>query len=132
MPRRSGDRFAFPGVTQSRTARSVASRARAGAATIPRCGRALLARRHNPHLAKGVVRGEALFERYGHGKAIVLARFIPIIRTVLNPLAGILSLPTKTFTLGQVSGGLLWNAAGHSSRSSPSWWMDRNRKKSSM
>ncbi|WP_211771527.1 DedA family protein [Kutzneria sp. CA-103260] len=73
-----------------------------------RGGRALLARSRNPHLAKGVVRAEELFQRYGHGRAIVLARFIPIVRTVLNPLAGILSVPTRTFTLWQVLGGLLW------------------------
>jgi membrane-associated protein len=74
-----------------------------------RGGRALLARSKNPHLAKGVVRAEALFERYGYGKAIVLARFIPIVRTVLNPLAGILSVPAKVFTLWQVLGGLVWS-----------------------
>ena len=73
-----------------------------------RGGRALLARSANPHLAKGVVRAEEMFERYGHGKAIVLARFIPIVRTVLNPLAGILSVPVKAFTGWQVLGGLLW------------------------
>jgi membrane-associated protein len=74
-----------------------------------RGGRPLLARSRNPHLAKGVVRAEEMFERYGHGKAIVLARFIPIVRTVLNPLAGILSVPTKVFTLWQVLGGLAWS-----------------------
>jgi membrane-associated protein len=73
-----------------------------------RGGRALLARSRNPHLAKGVARAEEMFERYGHGKAIVLARFVPVVRTVLNPLAGILSVPTKVFTLWQVLGGLLW------------------------
>ena len=73
-----------------------------------RGGRALLARSRNPHLAKGIVRAEEMFQRYGHGKAIVLARFIPIVRTVLNPLAGILSVPVKTFTLWQALGGLLW------------------------
>lgn len=73
-----------------------------------RGGRALLARSSNPHLAKGIVRAEEMFERYGHGKAIVLARFIPIVRTVLNPLAGILAVPTKVFAVWQVLGGLLW------------------------
>ncbi|EWM10451.1 membrane-associated protein [Kutzneria sp. 744] len=73
-----------------------------------RGGRALLARSHNTHLAKGIARAEEMFERYGHGKAIVLARFIPIVRTVLNPVAGVLSIPTKVFTLWQVVGGLVW------------------------
>jgi membrane-associated protein len=73
-----------------------------------RGGRALLARSSNPHLARGIVRAEEMFERYGHGKAIMLARFIPIVRTVLNPLAGILAVPTRVFTVWQVLGGLLW------------------------
>jgi membrane-associated protein len=73
-----------------------------------RGGRALLARSKNRQLAHGVERAEAMFTRYGHGKAIVLARFIPIVRTVLNPLAGILSVPAKEFALWQVVGGLVW------------------------
>lgn len=74
-----------------------------------RGGRTLLARARNPHLHRGIDRAEELFTRYGHGKAIVLARFIPVVRTVLNPLAGILAVPTRTFTLWQVIGGALWS-----------------------
>jgi membrane-associated protein len=73
-----------------------------------RGGRALLARSGNRHLHRGVARAEVLFSRYGHAKAIVLARFIPVVRTVLNPLAGILAVPSRTFTVWQVLGGLLW------------------------
>ena len=47
--------------------------------------------------------------RYGTGKAIVLARFIPLVRTVLNPLAGTVGVPVATFTAWQVAGGLLWS-----------------------
>jgi membrane-associated protein len=50
-----------------------------------------------------------LLDRYGQGKAIVLARFIPVVRTVLNPLAGALDVPTRTFTIWQVAGGLVWS-----------------------
>ncbi|MET7998069.1 DedA family protein [Amycolatopsis sp. NPDC005232] len=74
-----------------------------------RGGRALLARTGNKHLHGGIARAEELFTRYGHAKAIVLARFIPVVRTVLNPLAGILEVPARTFTLWQVLGGLLWS-----------------------
>ncbi|MFL6121276.1 DedA family protein [Actinophytocola sp.] len=73
-----------------------------------RGGRPLLARTRNPHLHRGVERAEELLNRYGHAKAIVLARFIPILRTVLNPLAGILAVPARSFTIWQVLGGLLW------------------------
>lgn len=73
-----------------------------------RGGRALLARSGNRHLHRGMARAEELFGRYGHAKAIVLARFVPVVRTVLNPLAGILAVPARTFTLWQVLGGLVW------------------------
>jgi membrane-associated protein len=39
----------------------------------------------------------------------VLARFIPVVRTVLNPMAGALEVPTRTFTIWQVAGGLIWS-----------------------
>jgi membrane-associated protein len=55
-----------------------------------------------------VTKAEETIEHYGVGKAIVLARFIPIVRTFLNPLVGAGDLPTRTFTLWNVVGGLLW------------------------
>ena len=74
-----------------------------------RGGTALVARVRNRHLHAGLERADTLFTRYGHAKAIVLARFIPVVRTVLNPLAGILAVPTRTFTLWQIVGGLVWS-----------------------
>lgn len=74
-----------------------------------RGGTALVARVRNRHLHAGLERADVLFARYGHAKALVLARFIPVVRTVLNPLAGILAVPTKVFTLWQVVGGLVWS-----------------------
>jgi membrane-associated protein len=38
----------------------------------------------------------------------VLARFIPLVRTVLNPLAGTVGVPARVFTVWQVAGGLVW------------------------
>jgi membrane-associated protein len=73
-----------------------------------RGGQALLRRTKNRHLHQDVDRAATLFGRYGAGKAIVLARFIPVIRTVLNPLAGTISVPLGTFTRWQVLGGLVW------------------------
>ncbi|MFJ9011202.1 DedA family protein [Streptomyces canus] len=82
--------------------------AQAGYPIGRRGGRALLARSRNRHLAEGVARAEELLARYGHGKAIVLARFVPVVRTVLNPLAGIAQVPARTFPLWQIAGGLAW------------------------
>jgi membrane-associated protein len=73
-----------------------------------RGGRALLARSRARKLHEGAARAEELLARYGHAKAVVLARFVPVVRTVLNPLAGALDVPVRVFTLWQVVGGLVW------------------------
>jgi membrane-associated protein len=74
-----------------------------------RAGPPLLSSQQRPRLRQALVRGQEALERYGPGKAIVLARFIPIVRTVLNPLAGVLGVPARTFTLWQIAGGLVWS-----------------------
>ncbi|MEU9154739.1 DedA family protein [Streptomyces sp. NPDC048417] len=74
-----------------------------------KAGGALLARSRSRRLHEGVKHAEELLERYGYAKAIVLARFVPVVRTVLNPMAGALEVPVRTFTLWQVVGGLLWS-----------------------
>ncbi|MFE2324396.1 DedA family protein [Streptomyces sp. NPDC059385] len=73
-----------------------------------RAGPALLARSRSGKLREGAARAEELLGKYGHAKAIVLARFVPVVRTVLNPLAGALNIPARVFTFWQVAGGLLW------------------------
>ncbi|WP_406458791.1 DedA family protein [Streptomyces sp. NBC_00876] len=73
-----------------------------------RGGRALLARSRTGRIREGAARAEELFGRYGHARAIVLARFVPVVRTVLNPLAGALNVPARLFTLWQVVGGVVW------------------------
>jgi membrane-associated protein len=55
-----------------------------------------------------VTKAEEVVEHYGAGRAIVLARFIPIVRTFINPLVGAGALPARTFTLWNVVGGVLW------------------------
>ena len=70
-----------------------------------RGGRALLARSKSRKLHEGAARAEELLAKYGHAKAIVLARFVPIVRTVLNPLAGALGVPARVFALWQIVGG---------------------------
>lgn len=73
-----------------------------------KAGPALLARSRSKKLHEGAARAEELLAKYGHAKAIVLARFVPVVRTVLNPLAGVLNIPARVFTFWQVAGGLLW------------------------
>jgi membrane-associated protein len=74
-----------------------------------RVGPRLLDRPDRPRLQDAVHRSRAALEKYGTGKAIVLARFIPLVRTVLNPLAGTVGVPARVFLLWQVVGGLVWS-----------------------
>jgi membrane-associated protein len=39
-----------------------------------------------------------------------LARFIPIVRTVMNPLAGVVGIAPRTFLIWQTVGGVVWSA----------------------
>ncbi len=74
-----------------------------------KAGRPLLERTHRRILRRAAERSRDLLSRYGYGKAIVLARFIPVVRTVLNPMAGALDVPARTFSIWQVTGGLAWS-----------------------
>ena len=73
-------------------------------------GRRLLDRSKSGRLHAGAEHAEHLLARYGYGKAIVLARFIPVVRTVLNPVAGALNVPPRSFTIWQAAGGIIWSA----------------------
>ena len=83
--------------------------AQAGYLIGRRAGPALLDRPDRPRLHAATERARAALEAYGVGKAVVLARFIPLVRTVLNPLAGALGVRAGAFTLWQVVGGLVWS-----------------------
>jgi membrane-associated protein len=55
-----------------------------------------------------VDKAEHVLNRFGPAKAIVLARFIPIVRTFMNPVAGVLRVPAGRFFVWNVVGGLIW------------------------
>ena len=74
-----------------------------------RVGPRLLDRPDRPRLQQAVARSRAALDRYGTGKAVVLARFIPLVRTVINPMAGTVGVPVRIFTMWQVIGGLVWS-----------------------
>ncbi len=73
-----------------------------------RVGRRLYARRESRLFRRqDLLRAEAFFARHG-GKAVVLARFIPIVRTFTPIVAGMGAMPYRHFALFNILGGLLW------------------------
>jgi membrane-associated protein len=56
---------------------------------------------------KYVFAAEAFFNRYG-GKALMMGRFLPVIRTFAPIFAGIVHLDYKKFISYNIAGGILW------------------------
>jgi len=46
--------------------------------------------------------------KYGLGKALILSHFIPFVRTILNPLCGIIGIPAKKFFVWNLFGSYIW------------------------
>jgi membrane-associated protein len=82
--------------------------AQAGYLIGRRAGPPLFDSENRPRLRQGRERAEFYLARYGYPRAIVLARFVPVVRTVLNPLAGIIGVPQRVFALWQLIGGVAW------------------------
>jgi membrane-associated protein len=58
---------------------------------------------------ENVDKAEAFFEKYG-AKTIVLARFVPVVRTFAPIVAGVSRMHYRTFVTFNVIGGTLWAA----------------------
>ena len=52
-------------------------------------------------------RARAFYEKYG-GKTVILARFVPIIRTFCPPVAGAAGMPYSRYVTYDIFGGILW------------------------
>jgi membrane-associated protein len=57
---------------------------------------------------RNVVRAQEALEQYGTGKALLISRFVPVVRTLINPVAGVLGVPARTFTAFNLLGGIAW------------------------
>ena len=54
-------------------------------------------------------RAHDFYEKYG-GRAVILARFVPIVRTFCPPVAGAAKMPYPRYLLFDVFGGIFWVA----------------------
>ncbi len=54
-----------------------------------------------------ITRSQIFFEKYGK-KALILARFVPIIRTFTPIIAGVGKMPYKSFITYNIIGGVSW------------------------
>ena len=52
-------------------------------------------------------RAQKFYEKYG-GRAVILARFVPIVRTFCPPVAGAARMPYSRYLLFDVFGGIFW------------------------
>jgi membrane-associated protein len=55
-----------------------------------------------------VEKAEHYFNKFGPARAVVLARFIPVVRTFLNPLAGMLEMRPGRFFVWNAVGAVVW------------------------
>ncbi|MEU8587204.1 VTT domain-containing protein [Streptomyces sp. NPDC048664] len=58
---------------------------------------------------ENVVKAHEFFEKYGP-KSLVLARFVPIVRTFTPIIAGVSGMKYRSFVVFNVIGGVLWGA----------------------
>ncbi|RFA17109.1 alkaline phosphatase [Subtercola boreus] len=75
-----------------------------------------IGRRFGPRLFKPDARifktkyrdqADEFFTRYG-GRALVLARFVPLVRTFVPPIVGMSKMPFRSFLLWNGIGGIAW------------------------
>jgi membrane-associated protein len=55
-----------------------------------------------------VDRSAEFFTKYGLAKGVLLARFVPIVRTLINPFAGIIKADPQAFAVWNAVGGVVW------------------------
>jgi membrane-associated protein len=63
-------------------------------------------------------RAQKFLNRFGAGRAVVLSRFVPVVRTFTSPIVGVAGVSLASYTVANIIGGLVWTAPiillGHS------------------
>jgi membrane-associated protein len=106
-PAHATGHLSLPAVLAATCAGALAG-AQAGYLIGRHAGHALLGQPGHGRRQHGAARAREALDRYGVRRALVFARFIPVIRTAISPLAGATGVPWPTFTIWQAAGGLLW------------------------
>jgi membrane-associated protein len=57
-----------------------------------------------------LLRAHDFYEKYG-GRAVILARFVPIVRTFCPPVTGAAKMPYSRYLIFDIFGGILWVGA---------------------
>ena len=55
-----------------------------------------------------VLTTEKWIRKYGIGKALIFARFVPFVRTLINPMCGVIGVDKKKFFFYNALGALIW------------------------
>jgi membrane-associated protein len=72
-----------------------------------RVGRPYLQRRNTPRMMRLLERSERFYERYGWW-SVVIARYIPWVRTLVPPIAGTVKMNYYKFLFANALGAFLW------------------------
>jgi membrane-associated protein len=56
---------------------------------------------------ENIIHAQNFYKKHG-GKTILIARFIPVVRTIVPPLAGIAKMDYKLFSIYNLIGGVVW------------------------
>lgn len=71
-----------------------------------------LFKRPNSRLFKqeNVQKAQDFYDKHG-GKTIIIARFVPVVRTFVPLIAGVAKMNYKTFMIYNIIGGIIWTAS---------------------
>ena len=62
----------------------------------------------SPQRREGVAKAQKVIDRVGAERALVIGRFIPLVRTFINPAVGITGLSVRRFVVGNAIGAIIW------------------------